>query len=76
MLKKDSAMKENEQKEKEFSFICWKCKKTTHYDIEDVLSSGSELLLEKYSFKSQSKQDFFINCQNSECGVSNKIKIE
>jgi hypothetical protein len=69
-------MKENEQTEKEFSFICWKCKKATFYDIVDVLSSGSELLLEKYSVQSQLKQDYFINCQNPECGVSNKIKIE
>lgn len=65
-------MKEND---KEYSFICWKCKKVTYYDLLDLLKDD-ELILEKVSNEPPKKKDYFLNCENSDCGVRNKIILD
>ena len=64
------------ENDKDYSFVCWKCKKVTYYNIDDLLSSSTELLLEKVTMTPPKKTDYFLNCENPQCGVRNKIILD
>jgi hypothetical protein len=68
-------MNEHKNEEKEFSFICWKCEKVTFYELEDLISSP-QLLLEKETIHPAPKTDYYLYCENPQCGVKNKIILD